>query len=85
MPRIQDFKLPRFSSRDAPAIGPTETPEVAGKARTEPVDHLAEPRIVPFEVVCEQIRQRNEAKTAILREALQRTESSQQRFWGINE
>ena len=38
-----------------------------------------------FEVVLEAIRHRHEAKTAILEEALQRSECSQQRFWGINE
>jgi hypothetical protein len=38
-----------------------------------------------FELVLEAIRQRHETKTAILEEALQRSESSQQRFWGINE
>src|SRR5689334_8299609 len=70
-PRIQDFKLPWAE-------------QTAALSRTEPVDRLNEPRIVPFEVVCEQIRQRNEAKTAILQEVLQRSEGFQHRFWGIN-
>jgi hypothetical protein len=36
------------------------------------------------ELTLEAIRQRHEAKTAVLEEALQRTEHFQ-RFWGINE
>ena len=38
-----------------------------------------------FEIVLEAIRHRQETKTAILEEALQRSEQAQQRFWGINE
>ena len=37
------------------------------------------------ELVFEAIRQRGEAKTAVLEEVLQRAEQLQQRFWGINE
>jgi len=37
-----------------------------------------------LELALEAIRQRHEAKTAVLEEALQRTEHFQ-RFWGINE
>jgi hypothetical protein len=38
-----------------------------------------------FEDVQEALRQRLETKTSILEEALERTQRSQQRFWGINE
>jgi hypothetical protein len=38
-----------------------------------------------FEIVLEAMRERHETKTAILQEALQRSEQAQQRFWGINE
>jgi len=37
------------------------------------------------ELVLEAIRQRGEAKTAVLEELLHRAEQFQQRFWGINE
>lgn len=81
MAAIQEFKLRWTSNQE----GDAAAPDNVTNADPSSAQGLAEPRIVPFEVICEQIRQRNEAKTQILREALQRSECSQTRFWGINE
>ena len=49
------------------------------------LDSLSEGATGRFELVLEEIRERTQAKTAVLREALQYSERSQLRFWGINE
>ena len=41
--------------------------------------------IKSFDLLFEQFRQRSEAKTLLMEEVLQRSESTQRRFWGINE
>lgn len=81
-----------WSRRDqgaTPANKPNvELPAEASAAGTVPGPLVHKPNCTPapsFELVLEAIRQRQETKTAILEEALQRTERFQQRFWGINE
>jgi hypothetical protein len=70
------------SSSDMAQIVPGVRPE---DPQTESSDQSIQASIVPFEIVCEEIRRRTETKTTILELALQRTESFQPRFWGINE
>ena len=41
--------------------------------------------IESWDFILEELRQRSQAKTLTLEEALQRSERSQRRFWGINE
>lgn len=38
-----------------------------------------------FDLLLQQFRERSEAKTLVMEEALHRSESTQRRFWGINE
>jgi hypothetical protein len=83
--------LKRFQHR-TPQTGKSSRPTVALTLATstgtspEPSDPKTDcTPAVSFELMLEAIRQRHETKTAILQEALQRSECSQQRFWGINE
>jgi len=91
MAKVQNFRAPWAPLRGSDAPGcardiPTSAAARESKdPRTESRSALVVPEIVPFEAVCEEIRRRNETKTAILEEALQRSQTFQQRFWGINE
>jgi hypothetical protein len=91
----QDTKNPRtqiqFASGTPP--GPLTNPAVVlapssavTKTESEPLGQKStRTTSASFELVLEAIRQRHETKTAILQEVLQRSQSAQQRFWGINE
>lgn len=70
---------------------PTETYATSPVRQIRATSHTAtmppsEDRSVEsFDLLFERFRQRSEAKTLIMEEALQRSESTQRRFWGINE
>ena len=79
MAKIQNFRVPweplrKSEGDEAQSAGPACTP---AESREQA---LLQSPIAAFELVCEEIRKRHETKTAILQEALQRTEPSRQ-FW----
>jgi hypothetical protein len=69
------------NSREAPVPLPTPTTET-GKAAMAPAE---EPQADSFDFLPEQLLHRSQTITAVLEEALQRSEWSQRRFWGMNE
>ena len=99
--KIQRFKLPWSAPRSSAASGSSRVARAAGAIHeltaTLPVSETESdmrtqlqgqplgPSIVSFEVALEEIQLRQHTKTAVLEEALQRSERSQPRFWGINE
>jgi hypothetical protein len=46
---------------------------------------IVAPSLDSFDLVVAELQRRADAKTLILEESLQRAESAQRRFWGINE
>src|SRR5579872_6285304 len=81
MAKIQSFRAPwkpLQTSQPAQIPGTTDSREEGAYPRPpsgEPL--LAVPPILAFETACEEIRKRNETKTLILQEVLQRSESAQ--------
>ena len=98
--RTQAFRVPwaplkpaahhspqEVASRDKVGDHPdgTSTPTPATEKRSVLIVFPEEPTVESSDFILEDLLRRSQAKTFFMEEALQRSEWSQRRFWGINE